>query len=410
MKIVSTEYRPIVLPPGKSFHDLGPDQRLRVVYGYLDRLRQSNGGYVCAPGPSIEDGDGPGYDLLCLRDLMLASTANEYLGEAERLLGSYALVLQLLEKFHHRIIDAILEWPPEDSYDTHLFPNRYHARSLAEIQDGENGHQGFVLGLMLYKLGDLMKHGFNLVVRPAEIHLVKDLVQYVHNSLWQRAPDQGFWAEDLAVHATSIGAVLAGLTMWQGTGYYDFRYPVSRDISRLVPIPDRLVAEGREALMELLPAETADRETDMAQLSLLWPFNILRDDPDLQDEILGRVEGLAGERGLRRFDDDALHAAADGHEAEWPMGFAWMAIVLAKLVFRELELGRERERADELLERASAYMERLDAVVRPDGCIPEYYSGDEAGPARPFGLAHGLYVSATVSIRQSRTELVKRFG
>ncbi len=405
MSTLSTEYRPIVLPPGKTFHDLTPEQRLRVIYGHLDRLRQSNGGYIAAPVPADEDHETLGYDVLALQDLLFASTANEYLGEAERLLGTYSLTLQLLEKFHHRIIDAILRWPDPDEYSSHLFPDRFHPRSLAEMLDGGNGHRIFPVGMLLYKLGDMMKHGFNLVVRPAEIHLLKDLVQYAHNSRWATEPDEGFWREDLAMRSSSLGAVVAGMTMWQAGGYYDYRYPIHRDLDRLIPVPDRLVAEGRANLMELLPVESEGRDRDLAQLSLMWPFNVLKDDPDLQDELVTRIEGLVGDRGVRRFDGDTFMATEDGAEAEWPLGYAWLATVLSKQVYRDMELGRSRKELDDLIDRAESWVEKLDAVVLPDGSIPELYSGDEPGHASPHGMAHGMYITAVMSIRQSRGEI-----
>ena len=408
MSAPSTEFRPLPLPPGKSFHDLNADQRLRVIYGQLDRLRQANGGYICAPVSLTEAGDGAAYDVLSLRDLLLASTANEYLGEAERLLGTYALTLQLLEKFHHRIIDAIVSWPAEEDYRAALLPDRYHPRSLAEIVDAASGHHVYSLGLLIYKLGDLMKHGFNLIVRPAEIHLLKDLTQYVHNSRWALEPDHGFWREDLQLRASSLSAMIGGFTMWQAGGYYDFRYPVNRDISRLIPIPDRLALDGREAMMSILPAETAYRARDLAQLSLIWPFNVLRDDPDLQDALLAQVEGLVGEKGVRRYDGDPHGAAQDGSEAEWPIGLAWLAVVLSKLVYRDRELGKPRGQLLELLDRAEVYVQQLDRSVLPDGSIPEFYTEDEPGRCSPFAMAHGLYITAVLSIRQARAEVKLR--
>jgi len=401
MKSLSTEYRPVVLPPGKTYHDLTPEQRLRVVYGHLDRLRQANGAYICAPVPPDEDEQTLGYDVIALQDLLLASTANEYLGEAERLLGTYSLTLQLLEKFHHRIIDAVLCWPDREEHGTHLFPDRFHPRSLAEMLDGGNGHRLFPVGLLLYKLGDMMKHGFNLVVRPAEIHLLKDLVQYVHNSRWATEPDEGFWREELTMRSSSVASVVAGLKMWQAGGYYDYRYPVHRDLDRLIPIPDRLVSEGMEVLRELLPAESAERPRDLVQLSLIWPFNLFKDEPDLQDQILAQTEEMVGDHGVRRYDGDE----EDGQEIQYPLGLAWLAIVLSKLVYRDMALGKDRKDLTDLVDRAEAYIEKLDTLVRPDGGIPELYVGKEPSPASPHAMANGLYISAVLSIRQSRSEI-----
>ena len=405
MSTLSTEYRPIVLPPGRSFHDLTPEQRLRVVYGHLDRLRQANGAYICAPIPANEETQTLGYDVVAMRDLLLSSTANEYLGEAERLLGTYSLTLQLLEKFHHRIIDAILDWPDEADYSSKLFPDRFNPRSLAEMLDGGNGHAMYPIGLLLYKLGDMMKHGFNLVVRPAEIHLLKDLSQYVHNSRWASEPDEGFWREAPAMRASTLGAMVGGLTMWQAHGFYDYRYPVHRDLERLVPVPNRLVQEGREVLAQILPGESTDRPRDLAQLSLLWPFNVLKEDPELQDTILDQVEGLVGDRGVKRFDGDTFMATAGGDEAQWPLGLAWLAICLAKRVYRDMDLGRSKVELQDTLDRADAHMEKLDGLILDDGTIPELYSGETSSEATPYAMAHGLYITATMSIRQSRSEI-----
>ncbi len=408
MSVLSTEYRPIVLPPGKTFQDLSTEQKLRVVFGHLDRLRQSNGGYLSAPAGTGPEEQTDRYEVFELRDLFLASTANEYLGEAERLLATYALVLQLLEKFHHRIIDVITDWPAEEDYARKLLPSRYHPLSLAEVQDGHNVHSAHTLGLLLYKFGDMMKHGFNLIVRPAEIHLLKDLVQYVHNSRWATEPDQGFWGEELALRSSTLGAVVGGLAMWQPSGYFDFRYPANRDITRLVPIPDRLAAEGRTAMMELLPRESEDREADLAQLALLWPFNILRGDEDLQDQILAQVEALVGERGVKRYAGDAFMAGPQGAEAEWPLGLAWLAVVHAKMVYRELELGRPPKQAMAHIEQADAYVQQLNGLASDDGRLPMLFQGEEPSTVAPFALTHGLYVSAVISIRQSRHELDQR--
>ena len=405
MSTLSTEYRPIVLPPGRSFHDLTPEQRLRVVYGHLDRLRQANGAYICAPIPANEETQTLGYDVVAMRDLLLASTANEYLGEAERLLGTYSLTLQLLEKFHHRIIDAILDWPDEADYSSKLFPDRFNPRSLAEMLDGGNGHAMYPIGLLLYKLGDMMKHGFNLVVRPAEIHLLKDLSQYVHNSRWTVEPDEGFWGEERVLRSSTLGAMVGGMTMWMADGYYDYRYPVHRDLERLVPIPNRLVLEGRAAMEELLPMESADRPRDLAQLSLMWPFNCLKGDPDLQDTILDQVEGMVGDHGVKRYDGDPYMATPDGDEAQWPLGLAWLAVCLAKRVYRDIDLGRNRDQLHDSLDRADAHMEKLDKLILDDGTIPELYSGDTPSDVTPFAMAHGMYITATMSIRQSRNEI-----
>ena len=84
---------------------------------------------------------------------------------------------------------------------------------------------------------------------------------------------------------------------------------------------------------------------------------------------------------------------------------AWLSIVYAKLVYRELKFSEDRKRASEMLDRAKGYLEHLQTLVLPDGRIPDYFQDGEPSLVAPYAVAHGLYVSAAISIRQSEAEL-----
>jgi len=90
------------------------------------------------------------------------------------------------------------------------------------------------------------------------------------------------------------------------------------------------------------------------------------------------------------------------------MGLAWLAMVLAKMVYRELERGEKPKALGTLLDRADAYLAQLNKLASDDGRIPMLYTGGEPSETRPYATAHGLYVSAVISIRQSRHEIEQR--
>jgi len=59
----------------------------------------------------------------------------------------------------------------------------------------------------------------------------------------------------------------------------------------------------------------------------------------------------------------------------------------------------------DILDRAEAHMEKLDGLILDDGTIPELYTGETPSDVTPYAMAHGLYITATMSIRQSRNEI-----
>ena len=63
----------------QDFHQLALEERIKVSYLNLERMRRPNGGYVASPY-SAEDSAGDAYNVYWIRDIMYATYANEYLG------------------------------------------------------------------------------------------------------------------------------------------------------------------------------------------------------------------------------------------------------------------------------------------------------------------------------------------
>jgi phosphorylase kinase alpha/beta subunit len=177
------------------------------------------------------------------------------------------------------------------------------------------------------------------------------------------------WEENEEVHASSIGAVVAGLKKWQEVGGKD----VDQDA----------IDRGEEALLALLPRESEAKFTDLALLSLIYPYNVVSHEmaATIVDNL---VYHLAKEKGVMRYKFDAYYNKnSDGYseEAEWCFGLSWLAIVYKMLGDDEL---------------AKEYLNKAAETVTKDGKIPELYMShtDEANENTPLGWSESMYVVA----------------
>ena len=232
-------------------------------------------------------------------------------------------------KNKHKIHEAIRKMPKGSALHA-----KYHPNTLEEISPEWGHHQLDVIGLFLYKTGDLIKKGHSIIDEPESAELISDIIQYLFTYRWETHPDFGMWEEGPELHSSSIGAVLAGLTMWFDEGHYHYKYQAKIDLSKIVPVSERLFDTGPEALKKILPRESETRECDLAQLSLIWPYNIV--DEEMKKTIIDNIETkLLKSKGVIRYAKDYYYNADEknllGNEAEWPLGICWLAIVHNKM-------------------------------------------------------------------------------
>jgi phosphorylase kinase alpha/beta subunit len=387
------------------FRDLPFDRQIRLAYEHLEGLRQLNGGYIASPYSGEAGYDR--YDVYWLRDIMYATVANEYLGMYDKVKQSYRIVLTVFEKFHTKIIRGIRKKPDLHRAKGAVVHARVHPLTLEEITDEWGHHQLDIFGLFLFKAGDLMKQGIRILDTENRVQVVKDILSYLWTARWDTEPDFGMWEEGPEVHSSSVGAVLAGLTMWHDHGFYDYKYRAKVDISHIIPVSERFLEDGARALSKLLPRESESRPYDLAQLSLLWPYNILKDQFALQEEILANVENhLVRDHGVVRYPGDRYFSSNGdnpfGHEAEWPIGLAWLSICYAKLVAQATRVGASQATIQRYLERAQTHLHHLEDIATPDGRIPELFTGDKPGHNTPLGWALSLYIVAKLSLREAK--------
>ncbi|OGP28219.1 MAG: hypothetical protein A2022_08495 [Deltaproteobacteria bacterium GWF2_42_12] len=382
---------------GKTFKDLPSRDKLFVAYSHLEKLRQLNGGYIASPYHGKNGGDR--YNVFWLRDIMYATYANEYIGAYDKMIESYRLILRIFRKYRSKILLGARKRHYLGSCAPEVIHARVHPITLEEITHEWGHHQLDIFGLFLYKTGDLMKKGYNPIGEDQLeiLILLRDIVLYLTTVRWYSDPDFGVWEEGPEIHSSSIGAVLAGLTMWHDDGFYHAKYSSNIDIYRLLAIPQEFIELGRKSLDKILPRESESRQYDMAQLSLIWPYNIVSDSQ--AGEILQNIEkNLIREKGVIRYPGDKFFCANPthpfGNEAQWPMGFAWLSIAYSKLAQYSIKGRNIFGKPQEQIEKAEYYLERLESVMTEDGKVPELYCNGETNWNIPLAWAQSFYVVA----------------
>lgn len=384
-----------------TFHELGIEDRVRTSYQILERLRRPNGGYIASPY-TAEDGSGDAYNVYWIRDIMFATYANEYLGCYDKMVESLRLVLDIFKRYHLRIIRASIVKPDVLNQRGLFMPARVHPTTLETITDDWGHHQLDVFGLFMYKTGDLIRKGYGFRFTNEDFTLISHIRNYIFNMGFE--PDFGVWEEGPEPHSSSFGAVLGGLMMWFDQGFYDYKYRQKVEIAHLVPVSERMIADGYAALMDLLPRESPSRPYDMAQLSLIWPYNIV--DFETKLRILHNIESnLVGSHGVRRYPGDVYCGKGlvpgHGETAQWPLGLAWLCISYAKLAEhgRDFDMGRQPvhltwERREDYFNKAVDYFVRLERAMTPEGWVPEMYVGKHVGHNTPLAWAQSFHIIA----------------
>ena len=145
----SRQPRPTPVSPVVDFHAHPLDERIRLSYNTLEKLRRPNGGYIASPY-SAEDGSGDAYNVFWIRDIMFATYANEYLGCFDKMIESFRLVLDIFKRFHLRIIKASIVKPNVLNERGLFMPARVHPTTLETITDDWGHHQMDVFGLFYF--------------------------------------------------------------------------------------------------------------------------------------------------------------------------------------------------------------------------------------------------------------------
>jgi GH15 family glucan-1,4-alpha-glucosidase len=328
----------------------------------LRRLQTKSGLFLAA----AEAGVSTGYDKSWLRDNFYEVMAFEELGEWETSKKTWHALLDIFLKHEEKINWAIQERPRFSYQYIHA---RYNPETFEEFWEEWGNKQNDAIGCILFAIGQNELRGQSVLRNEDDRRIVKRLVDYLGSVEYWHDPDNGVWEEYEEVHMSSVGACIAGLAK-------------VRD-AKIVEVPEETIEKGRQALSAHLPRESHTKFTDLALLSLIFPYQVVSGDE--ADLILRNLEyHLDRDKGIIRYKNDRYYNGnEDGHseEAEWTMGFPWLSIIY-------------RERGDHV--RADFWLDKARAACDEAGKLPElYYSHtDIPNENNPLGWAESLFIIA----------------
>lgn len=313
-----------------------------------------------------------GYDKAWLRDNFYECIAFEVLNDWETVRNTYKAILDIFKKHEYKIDYAITKKP---DYTHQYIHARYHPETFDEYWEEWGNKQNDSIGCILYKIGELEHHkGFKILESNDDIRIVQKLVDYLSTLQYWYDEDSGMWEMDQEVHASSIGACVAGLKMIKNVkGIY---------------VSDELIKRGEETLNKMLPRESERKFVDLALLSLIWPYNVINEKQ--RNDILKNIEyHLFKKKGVIRFKNDHYYNKnPDGYseEAEWTFGLSWLSIIYSKIGNRK---------------KAKYFLDKAMKTVTKEG-IPELYLSNSPvyNKNTPLGWAESLFIVALYEINK----------
>lgn len=352
---------------GVSYTDL-LEQHLAILKGL-----QYNSGLFAASNKNVDTG----YDKSWLRDNFYECLPFFILGDYETAKKTAKALLQIFHKHDFKISHAVHEKP---KYRYQYIHARFHPETFEEFWEEWGNKQNDAVGAILFLFGELEHRGVHILETPEDFAVVQKLVHYLGSLQYWQDPDSGMWEEDEEIHASSIGACVAGLLS-------------VRRLSK-IHVPLEYIRNGKMMLNKLLPRESEKKFVDLALLSLIYPYQVTT--PYQTTQILRHVEyHLKKRKGVIRYKNDYYYNKnPDGYseEAEWTFGFAWLAIIYTRLQNKE---------------KAKEYEELMLGTVNDKGTVPElYYSdSDTYNENDPLGWSEAMFVIALYELNRKHVPL-----
>jgi phosphorylase kinase alpha/beta subunit len=315
---------------------------------------------------------GTGYDKAWLRDIYFIVLSFLETGDIETVQRSARSLLDVFLKHKDKINWAIANKPHETWQYIHA---RFHPETFEEFWEEWGNKQHDAVGEVLNLICELELRGVGIVETDEDRDMVQKIVDYLIRVEYWQDPDNGIWEENLEIHASSVGSVVAALRK-------------AREVSWL-NVPDWDIQKGEETLRALLPRESQGKFADLALMTLIYPFVVTT--PEEAEAILRNVEyHLTRDKGVIRYKGDRYYNAnEDGYseEAEWSFGLSWLSIIYA-------------ERGNK--EKALEYLEKARATVTENGLVPELYYSHSNTPNdnTPLGWAESMYVIALHKVQR----------
>ncbi|MCF7872562.1 glycoside hydrolase family 15 [Candidatus Woesearchaeota archaeon] len=319
---------------------------------------------------------GTGYDKSWLRDNFYECLAFIILEDWETVEKTYNALIEIFLRHEYKIDCAIQNKPQHKHEYIHA---RFHPKTFDEFWEDWGNKQNDSIGAILYMIGTLENHHQKSMIKNENhTRIINKLIKYLESIRYWEDIDSGMWEENEEIHASSVGACLAGLKSIKNC--------------KGIKVPEELITKGQEALNQLLPRESKTKFVDLALLSLIYPYNIVNEEQKKQ--ILENTEyHLLKNKGVIRYKNDYYYNKnPDGHseEAEWTFGLSWLAIIYEK--------ENNKEKAD-------FFINQMLQTQTKEG-IPELYFSNTNTPNEnnPLGWSESMFIIALHEINKNHTE------
>lgn len=368
----------------------------------METLRQPNGGFIASVTPA--------YRALWWRDHLYCTYAYWYLEDYNKLREGVWLVFDYLKgtderarkgqkrKMMRRIASPI-------DIPGGIIHTKCDVNTLKEIttDDGWGHHQLCWLGLFLHIVADLDFNNIRIIRDGEDIEILQILVFYLRSVEYWHGPDYGMWEICKIRHSSSIGAVTDGLSRIR-----------QRRLTE-VDVPEPLIQCGERALRDILPRESPREDycgikhhrhcCDAAQLTLLWPYNVIVN-PYHADEVLKRIidghqaeneefHHLVQTHGLNRHWGDDYYRSTEGRyigiSAEWNIFKFWISIIYSQ--------------RHDIVNAMYWFGEACKGII--DGKISEAFQNGRPNEQNPLAWAHAI---ALIAFQKLPPEQRKEFS
>jgi hypothetical protein len=249
-----------------------------------------------------------GYHNVWVRDNIHIAHARYVTGYAQDAARTMQALFQYFNRHRHRFTEIIRR--EADPRDVMQRPHvRFNGTTGEEISEKWDHAQNDALGYFLWFYSLLAMDG---IITPSnrEIRLLALFPQYFHEIGYWQDEDSGHWEESRKIEASSIGVVVAALSMFKEYLSRHHIEQVETEAGSLtMSFLDDLCLNGRRALDHTLPSEciqpAKERRYDAALLFLIYPVRAVNS--EMADHILSDVrQHLLGDYGISRYRGDSF--------------------------------------------------------------------------------------------------------
>lgn len=232
--------------------------------------------------------DATGYADVWLRDSSWVTYGLWQVGRLEAAQKAATGIINCLHK-----VRPFLEKAIKDGRVTERPPVRFIGPNADPLLDWANA-QNDAIGYSLWVVGQMAQAG-DIELSKADKGLIKLLLEYLRTIQYWQDRDSGQWEELPKINSSSLAVVVAGLAAVR---------PLMSDTM----LCTELITNGRQALNNLLPHESAtrgrERKCDAGQLFMVEPLGVV--EGDMAELIIGNIEkNLIGTIGVRRYIGDS---------------------------------------------------------------------------------------------------------